>query len=198
MMDGPMILPIVAFGHKTLREKAQPIEKDYPQIKEVIANMFETMYNAHGVGLAAPQINLSIRLFVVDGEPMSDAREGKEEDMTGFKKVFINPTMVSETGEEWGFDEGCLSIPDIRERVFRKETIQLRYLDEHFKEHTDTFSGMKARIIQHEYDHLEGVLFTDKVSPLRKQLLKNRLARITKGDIDRHYPMKFPSADRRK
>ncbi|MFN0202001.1 MAG: peptide deformylase [Bacteroidia bacterium] len=183
-----MILPIVAYGYPVLRKKAQEITADYPNLKKLIENMFETMYNAHGVGLAAPQVNLSIRLFVVDGSPMDD----EETPMADFKKVFINPVMLSETGKEWAFREGCLSIPDVREDVFRNPDITIQYFDENFEQKTETFQGMQARIIQHEYDHLEGILFTDHISKFRLQLLKTRLSRISKGAIDHDYPMKFP------
>lgn len=181
-----MILPIVGYGAPVLREKAKAITKDYPELQELIANMFETMYNAQGVGLAAPQINLPIRLFVVDGEPMDG-----DEDMTGFKRVFINAEKVEEKGKSWGFEEGCLSIPDIRETVRRPDEITLRYFDENFEEQTETFSGLKARVVQHEYDHIEGVLFTDHLSNLRRSMLKQRLGKIQKGQIDVEYPMKF-------
>ncbi|MCB0836000.1 MAG: peptide deformylase [Bacteroidetes bacterium] len=183
-----MILPIVGYGHPTLKKKAKPITPDYPELEELLENMFETMYNALGVGLAAPQVNLPIRIFVVDGSEL----EGDGEDMTGFKKVFINPEKIEETGPEWTFEEGCLSIPDIRENVRRPGDIRLRYFDENFHEITEEFGGMKARIIQHEYDHLEGVLFTDHISQLRRSMLKGRLSKISKGDISVDYPMKFP------
>jgi peptide deformylase len=187
-----MILPIVAYGHPTLKKKAQPISAEYPNLSQFIANMFETMYKAHGVGLAAPQVNQAIRLFVVDGEPMEDMIEEGEASMVGFKKVFINPTMLEEWGEEWAFREGCLSIPDVREDVFRPKNIKIHYFTENWEERTDTFSGMQARIIQHEYDHLEGVLFTDHISKFRLQLIRSRLTKISKGNIELFYPMKFP------
>ncbi len=182
-----MILPIVGYGHPTLRKKATPIKADHSGLKELIANMFETMYNAQGVGLAAPQINQPIRLFVVDGTPMTDDHP----ELSDFKKVFINAQVVEETGEEWAFEEGCLSIPDIREDVKRPDLLTIHYQDEDFNTFTETFSGMKARIIQHEYDHIEGVLFTDHISPLRRQMMKARLAKIMKGIVDADYPMKF-------
>jgi peptide deformylase len=188
-----MVLPIVALGHPVLRKKTEAISRDYPGLDEIIRDMFETMYNAHGVGLAAPQVNLSIRLFIVDGSPMDGEGADPSEVMLDFKKVFINPQKLEETGNPWAYEEGCLSIPDIREDVMRQPTITLRYQNEQFEEITETFSGMKARIIQHEYDHLEGVLFTDYVSGLRKKLLRNRLARISKGQIPLTYPMKFPN-----
>ncbi|MEZ4772798.1 MAG: peptide deformylase [Bacteroidia bacterium] len=180
-----MILPIVGYGHQVLRTKAAEIGPEYPDLPVLIENMFETMHNAQGVGLAAPQINLPIRVFVVDGAPMED------EEMQDFKRVFINPQKVEEVGKPWGFEEGCLSIPDIREVVRRRSDITLHYFDENFEEKTETFSGMKARVIQHEYDHLEGILFMDHISNLRRSMLKPKLQRIIRGDIDVEYPMKF-------
>lgn len=185
-----MILKIVGFGHPALRRENKEITADFPNLQELIDNMFETMYNASGVGLAGPQVDVNYRIFVVDGEPMADMEEGGE-DMKGFKGVFINPQMLDETGEEWPFEEGCLSIPDIRENVSRNDTITLRYQDENLVEHTQTFSGLKARIIQHEYDHVEGILFTDHLSGLRKKVLKKRLNKISNGQIRIGYPMKF-------
>lgn len=201
-----MIYPIVAFGDPVLKALAKPIPADLPaeELKELIANMFDTMYHAHGVGLAAPQVGRSMRLFVIDSAPMvedEDEESGEKIEVPAtaapVKGAFINPQMVSETGEEWGFEEGCLSIPGVRERVFRHETIVLRYEDENRVSHEETFSGMTARVIQHEYDHLEGVLFTDKISGFKKQLIKGKLARITKGDVDADYRMKFPATGRR-
>jgi len=193
-----MILPIVAYGHPTLRKKTQEITPDYPNLKQFIENMFETMYNASGVGLAAPQVNVAIRLFIVDGEPMEGEKPGEEsESLKGFKKVFINPQKIEEEGEKWPFYEGCLSIPDIREQVYRHDKITLRYFDENFEEKVESFTGMRARIIQHEYDHLEGVLFTDYISPLRRQLIKPRLSRISKGKTVAGYPMKYPRPKKR-
>ncbi|WP_299185591.1 peptide deformylase [uncultured Aquimarina sp.] len=192
-----MILPIVAYGDPVLKKKAKEISKDYPKFSELLENMFETMYNAHGVGLAAPQIGLPIRLFLVDAEPFADDEELSEEErktLTGFKKVFINAEIIEEIGDEWAFTEGCLSIPEVREDVFRKETIKINYLDENFVEHTETYSGLAARVIQHEYDHIEGVLFTDKLSSLKKRLIKGKLTNISKGKISADYRMKFPLA----
>ncbi|WP_299439894.1 peptide deformylase [uncultured Aquimarina sp.] len=192
-----MIIPIVAYGDPVLKKKAKEINKEYPKLSELLENMFETMYNAHGVGLAAPQIGLPIRLFLVDTEPFSDDEELSEEErevLKGFKKVFINATIIEETGEEWAFTEGCLSIPEVREDVFRKETIKINYFDENFVEYTETYSGLAARVIQHEYDHIEGVLFTDKLSSLKKRLIKGKLTNISKGKIDADYRMRFPLA----
>lgn len=183
-----MILPIVGYGHPALREPTETIDADYPDLEQLIENMFETMYNAQGVGLAAPQVGLSIRLFVVDGSPMETDFEG--EDMSDFKLVVINPQKVEEAGKPWPFEEGCLSIPDIRETVKRPDTITLRYQDIAFNEITRTFTGMQARILQHEYDHLEGTLFTDYLSPLRRKVIRPRLGRISKGEISAPYPMK--------
>ena len=186
-----MIYPIVAFGHPVLREKTKEVSKDHPDLAEFLDNMYETMYNAKGVGLAAPQIGRSLRIFIVDGSPMEDSREESDESMEGWKKVFINPVKIEEFGDEWGYDEGCLSIPDIIEEVYREESIRLRYFDENWVEHEEVFSGLKARVIQHEYDHLEGVLFVDYLRGLRKQLIKSRLLRISKGKYSSFYPMDF-------
>ncbi len=194
-----MILPIVAYGDPVLRKKAVEISKDYPELKTLIDNMWETMYNASGVGLAAPQIGLAIRLFVVDTTPFSDDDELTEEEqqqLKGFKKVFINAKIEEEQGEEWTFNEGCLSIPDIREDVDRKPRITITYSDEGFNQHTETYDGLLARVIQHEYDHIEGILFTDKLSSLKKRLLKGRLDKITKGKIQVDYKMRFPQLKR--
>lgn len=192
-----MILPIVAYGDPVLKKKAKEITKEYPKFSELLENMFETMYNAQGVGLAAPQIGLPIRLFIVDASPFADDEELTEEEskvLEDFKKVFINAEIIEETGDEWGFTEGCLSIPDVREDVFRNETIKIKYLDENFKEHTEVYDGLAARVIQHEYDHIEGVLFTDKLSSLKKRLIKGKLTNISKGKITPDYKMRFPLA----
>lgn len=190
-----MKLPIVAYGDPVLKRKAINIEQDYPELDNLIANMFETMYAAHGVGIAAPQIGLSIRLFVIDASPFAedDAPELKD-----FKKVFINAQIMEEEGEKWNFNEGCLSIPDIREDVNRHETIHIRYLDENWIEHNETYSGLAARVIQHEYDHIEGKLFTDRLSVLRKAMLKSKLEAISKGQVKVDYKMKFPATKKKK
>ncbi|UII78896.1 peptide deformylase [Flagellimonas sp. CMM7] len=191
-----MILPIVAYGEPVLRKVGKDVTTDYPKLEELITNMWETMYNAHGVGLAAPQIGLPIRLFLVDTTPFSDDEELSKEDqeaLNGFKKVFINAKIEDETGSEWDFNEGCLSIPDVREDVKRKPKITISYLDEDFKPHTETYDGLLARVIQHEYDHIEGILFTDKLSSLKKRLLKSRLDKISKGKISVDYKMRFPN-----
>jgi len=192
-----MILPIVAYGDTVLRKKAKTIAKDHPELKQLVANMWETMYNASGVGLAAPQVGLPIRLFVIDTTPFADDEELTEEEqkaLNGFKKVFINAQIEEETGTDWAFNEGCLSIPDIREDVNRKDTITITYQNEAFERFTETYTGLVARVVQHEYDHIEGILFTDKLSSLKKRLLKNRLQKISKGKISVDYKMRFPDA----
>jgi peptide deformylase len=189
-----MIYPITAYGDPVLKEEAQEIPQDYPNLQELIDDMFDTMYYAHGVGLAAPQISKSIRLFVIDSEPMMDeGDEGK-----GVKKAFINPEIIEEDGEEWGFEEGCLSIPGVREVVYRPERLVIRYFDEEWNEHEDTYDGLTARVIQHEYDHIEGILFTDHLNGLKKRLIKNKLTKISKGEVDADYKMKFPALARRR
>ena len=195
-----MILPIVAYGTPVLKKKGKDITAEYPAFEQLLENMWETMYEANGVGLAAPQVGIAIRLFIVDASPFADDDELTEEEqkqLTGFKKVFINP-QIEESGEEWAFNEGCLSIPDIREDVYRQEEIQIRYWDENFKEHTEQYTGLAARVIQHEYDHIEGVLFTDKLSPLKKRLIKGKLNNIAKGNIDVDYKMRFPLASKKR
>jgi peptide deformylase len=189
-----MILPIVAYGDPVLKRKALPISENYEGLDQLIASMWETMYHAHGVGLAAPQIGKSIRLFVIDGSPFADDEDATPSDqlvLKSFKKVFINAEMITEEGDDFSFTEGCLSIPDIREDVTRPSVIRLRYLDENFIEHVEEFSGLAARIIQHEYDHIEGILFTDKLSPLKKRLIKGRLDKISRGMVESDYRMKF-------
>jgi peptide deformylase len=189
-----MILPILAYGDPVLKREAEEIDKTYPELDQLIDNMFETMYEASGVGLAAPQIGLGIRLFIVDGTPFAeDADEDpKAKGMEDFKKVFINPIIEEESGEKWGFTEGCLSIPTIREEVFRKEEVTISYYDENWNLKEETFDGYRARIIQHEYDHVDGVLFTDHLSPLKKRLLTKKLQNISKGDVQVDYKMSFP------
>lgn len=189
-----MILPIVGYGDPVLRKVGENISEDYPNLKELIQNMYETMYNAYGVGLAAPQIGLAIRLFVVDTDPFSDSDDiSKEEAETlkGFKKVFINAKIVKEEGSIWSFNEGCLSIPDVREDVSRNEKITIEYYDENFKKHTEEYDGLRARVIQHEYDHIEGILFIDKISSLRKTLIKKKLNNIMEGKCSPDYRMKY-------
>lgn len=196
-----MILPIVAYGDPVLKKKATDITKDYPNFGDLLKNMFETMYNAYGVGLAAPQIGLPIRMFLVDTEPFSedeDLTKEEQKQLKGFKRVFINAKITKEQGDEWVFNEGCLSIPDIREDVFRKPIVTLEYLDENFAPHTETFDGLIARVIQHEYDHIEGILFTDKLSSLKKRLIKGRLSNISKGNIKVDYRMRFPDLKKKR
>lgn len=186
-----MILPIVPYGDPVLKRRAVEIDSTYKGLSELIENMYETMYQAHGVGLAAPQVGVSIRLFVVDGAPFAED-EDDADDLKDFKKVFINPEIIEEDGDPWGFVEGCLSIPNIREEVVRDEEILIRYQDEQFNQYEERFSGYRARIIQHEYDHLEGVLFTDRISPLRRRMLRGKLNDITKGKAEVSYRMRYP------
>jgi len=190
-----MILPIIAYGDPLLKRESEEITADYPSLDLLVENMFETMYQAKGVGLAAPQVGLNIRLFIVDGAPFAD-EEGDEPDpravgMETFKKVFINPVIEEESGEVWAFQEGCLSIPKIRENVHRKSEILLSYYDENWAFHEERFSGYAARIIQHEYDHIEGVLFTDRLNPLKKKLVQKKLKQIAEGLVSTDYKLKF-------
>jgi len=184
-----MILPIVAFGAPILRMKCVDITPEYPDLENLLDNMWETMYEASGVGLAAPQINKSIRLFLVDTTPFVDDEEETEEVIV--KQIFINARIIEETGEEWTFNEGCLSIPDLREDVSRKSTLTIEYFDENFKKHTNTYDGLTARVIQHEYDHVDGILFTDKISALRKRMIRGKLMDISKGKVNASYKMRF-------
>ncbi len=195
-----MILPVVAYGDSILRKIGVDIDKDYPNLLELIDNMKETMINDLGVGLAAPQIGKAIRLFVVDTSPFAEDEELEDEERTflkEFKKVFINAKIIKEEGEIWPFTEGCLSIPEIREDVFRHERITIEYMDENFEKHTDVLDGLAARVVQHEYDHTEGIMFTDKISSLKKRLIKKKLENISKGKINPDYRMKFPQLKRR-
>lgn len=176
-----MIYPIVMYGDPVLRQRAKDVEAG-TDLKALIADMFETMHAASGIGLAAPQIGKSVRLFIVDGSVLED-----EPGMEDFKKAFINPVMVEELGAPWEFEEGCLSIPNIREKVSRKPELKIRYFDENWEMKEESFDGMKARIIQHEYDHIEGKMFVDYLTPLKKRLLKGRLSDISKGKVDTEY-----------
>ena len=190
-----MILPIIAIGYPVLRKKCIAIDKDYPELDKLITNMQETMRNALGVGLAAPQINKAIRLFLVHTSPFAEDDELSEEEQTflrTFNRVFINAKITKEEGEEWSFNEGCLSIPNIREDVFRKSTITIEYVNEQFEAKKEILTGLAARVVQHEYDHIEGILFTDKLSSLKKKLLKKRIDKIKKGKVSVDYRMKFP------
>lgn len=186
-----MILPIVAFGHPILRKTAEPIEADYPNLKQLIEDMFETMYAANGVGLAAPQINKSIRLIVIDASVNEDEKEDHEP--IAFKKVFINSEIIEEWGDEWAFNEGCLSLPTIHEDVMRPSNLKIKYMDENFVEHVETYDGIVARVIQHESDHLNGKVFVDRVPLIRKMLLKGTLNNISKGEVEHKYKMIFPN-----
>lgn len=196
-----MILPIVAYGDPVLKKKGTDITKTYPNLEGLLDNMFETMYNAYGVGLAAPQIGLPIRLFLVDTTPFAedeDLTTEEQKTLKDFKRIFINAKITKEEGDEWAFNEGCLSIPDVREDVFRQPKITIEYVDENFKAHTENFDGLIARVIQHEYDHIEGVLFTDKISSLKKRLIKGRLTNISKGKINVDYRMRFPDQKKKR
>jgi peptide deformylase len=183
-----MILPVVAYGHPVLKKVAKEIDPSFPNLKEFIADMFETMYQSDGVGLAAPQVNQSIRLFVVDSSAFAE----KYPDAANFKKVFINAAIYRQEGEEWSFNEGCLSFPGLREDIVRKPVIYIKYFDENFQLHDELIDGINARIIQHEYDHIEGIVFVDRMSSLRKMILKGRLSDISKGKVEVAYKMVFP------
>jgi len=196
-----MILPIVAYGDPLLRKVAVAIDAAYPDLEKLIANMKETMYNASGVGLAAPQIGKAVRLFLIDASPFAEDDDLSEEEKTvlkSFNRVFINPKILEEEGEEWIFNEGCLSIPDVREDVSRQPKITIEYQDEDFATHTETLDGLAARVFQHEYDHIEGILFTDKLSTLKKRIIKKKLENISKGKINADYRMRFPNAKKGK
>ncbi len=183
-----MILPVVAYGHPTLRKVTEDIDQDYPDLDKFLSDMFETMYTSDGIGLAAPQVNRSVRLFIVDGTPFAD----KMPELADFKKIFINPYILEESGKNVTMDEGCLSIPNIREDVTRQSDVVIEYYDESWQLKEEKYSGFAARIIQHEYDHLDGILFTDKVSALRKTLLRRKLQDISKGKVEVNYKMIFP------
>ena len=182
-----MIYPIIMYGDPVLRKKAKDIEKG-SDIQALVQDMYETMNAAHGIGLAAPQIGKSIRLFVVDGTSIED-----EPELVDFKRTFVNAQIVDQAGEEWPFEEGCLSIPSIREEIARKATLRIRYFDENWIPHEEEYGGMRARIIQHEYDHIEGKLFIDYLTPLKKRLLKGKLNDISKGDVETEYRILAPS-----
>lgn len=191
-----MILPIVAYGHPVLRTTAKDISSDYPALDKLIQDMWDTMYGSNGVGLAAPQVNRDIRLFVVDTAQMFESMDDKEKtsypDAPGYKGVFINAHIVELDGDEWSYNEGCLSIPKIREDIYRQETVTLQYRDEKFESHTQSFSGLTARVILHEYDHIDGKLFIDHISPLKRKLMKGKLTDISKGKVTVDYKMMFP------
>ena len=191
-----MILPIVAYGSPVLRKICDDIDQDYPNLDTLIADMWQTMYNSNGVGLAAPQVNAPIRLFVMDSEQIFRNQEEDEQDeypdAPGYKGVFINAHILELGGKEWAYNEGCLSIPKIREDVFRNEQVTLEFMDENFQQHTITFNGISARVILHEYDHIEGKLFIDYLKPLKRKLLKRKLNDISRGNIKVDYRMVFP------
>jgi len=196
-----MILPIVAYGDPVLRKVSKEIDQEYRDLKQLIEHMWETLYGSHGVGLAAPQIGKAIRLFVIDAAPFAEDEDLSQEEQSQLKAakmVFINAKIIEESGEEWSFNEGCLSIPDVREEVMRKSTITVEYQDENFVKKTEVFDGVLARVIQHEYDHIEGILFTDKLSPLKKRMLKGKLSNISKGKIQVDYKMRFPELKKRR
>ena len=189
-----MILPIIGYGDPVLRKVAENVTAEFPDLKETIVNMYETMYNANGVGLAAPQVGKALRIFVIDTTPFSDDEDldsAEQKQLNGFKRTFINAKMIKEEGEEWAFNEGCLSIPDVREDVYRNPTITIEYCEEDFVMKTEVFNGLIARVIQHEYDHIEGILFTDKISSLKKRLIQKKLKNIIEGKTFQEYRMKF-------
>lgn len=183
-----MIYPVTVFGDPVLRKKAEPITADFNDLKGFIQNMFETMYNSEGVGLAAPQVGQSIRIFILD----TTYDEQEDDEPSGIKRAFINPEIVQKYGEEWTMNEGCLSVPEIREEVLRPESVKLKYLDEDFYPHEESFDGFTARVIQHEYDHLEGIMFVDYLNPLKKRILKSKLTAISKGKVIPKYKIKIP------
>ncbi|MEO5906731.1 MAG: peptide deformylase [Saprospiraceae bacterium] len=182
-----MILPIYAYGQPVLRKKAAPIDQQYPDVESLIQDMYETMYSAKGVGLAAPQIGKDIRLFIIDTLQINK----KDQVPTGIKRVFINAEIVDESGEPWLYEEGCLSIPDIHVEIERNPTIRITYFDEQWNKHTDTFEGVNARVIQHEFDHIEGVLFIDRMKPLKRRMINRKLEKIKRGEIETNHPMRF-------
>ncbi len=194
-----MILPILAYGAPLLKKVAKEITSDYPNLIQLIDNMWETMYASNGVGLAAPQIGLSIRVFVIDASPFVDEElmnKKEVETLSSFKRVFINPRIISEGGDVWDFNEGCLSIPEVHEDVSRKEEVLITFFNENFERQKLKLNSLAARVVQHEYDHVEGILFTDHLSPLKKRLIKNRLTSISKGAVSVDYLMKFPKKPR--
>jgi len=191
-----MVLPIVAYGHPVLRKIAQDIDANFPQLDKLIADMWETMYASNGVGLAAPQVNKDIRLFIVDSQQIFNNLEPDEKekfpDGPGIKQVFINAHLEGANGEKWSYNEGCLSIPKIREDISRNENVTLRFVDENFKPHVETYRGITARVVLHEYDHIEGKLFIDYLTPLKRKLMKGKLDDISKGKVNVDYKMVFP------
>lgn len=186
-----MILPITAYGDPVLKKRGADVETDDPKLTKLIEDMYATMYHAEGVGLAAPQVGISMRIFIVDSTQMEDSK--KKPHFKGVKKAFINPQILEEKGEEWKYEEGCLSIPGVRGDVFRKAELKIRYQDENLEWKEEVYDDFNARVIQHEYDHIEGILFTDRLAPLKKKLIQGKLLKIMKGDVDVDYRMKFPN-----
>lgn len=196
-----MIVPIIAYGDPVLRKMTKEVSSEDPNLKTIISNMYETMYNAYGVGIAAPQVGLALRVFIVDASPFAEDDSlsvDEQNQLKEFKRTFVNPKILDESGDEWAFNEGCLSIPNIREDVFRKPKIKIQYQDENFEIHVEEFDGLLARVIQHEYDHIEGILFTDKISNFKKRLIKGKLSNISKGKINVDYKMRFPDAKKKR
>ena len=189
-----MILPVVAYGHPVLKKRAENVSADFPDLEQFLADLWDTMYKSDGVGLAAPQVNKSIRIFVIDASAFGE----KYPEVKNFKKTFINAEIYKEEGEEFSFNEGCLSFPGLREDIMRKPVIHIRYVDENFVEHDERYDGVIARVIQHEYDHIEGIVFVDRISTLKKMLLKGRLNDISNGRVDVDYKMVFPAVRRAK
>jgi peptide deformylase len=185
-----MVLPVYVYGMSVLRRIAPDIPEDFEGLESFIVDLFETMHASDGVGLAAPQVGKSLRIFVIDTSPMADANE--EPELKNFRKVFINPYIVDESGDFWSFEEGCLSLPNIREEVSRPEKVRIEYYDENWNFHEEEYDGIKARVIQHEYDHLDGKLFTDKISPIRRKLLGTRLKAMSRGRVDCDYKIIYP------
>ena len=188
-----MIYPIYVYGSTVLRKKAIKITKDYPGLEQLVQDMFETMISSDGVGLAAPQIGLPIRIFVVDGTQIKQDEDEPAEDLSTFKMAFINPTITKLWGKKWTYNEGCLSVPTLREDVERPEKARIEYYDVNFNFHDEIFEGVKSRIIQHEYDHLEGILFVDRINPLKKRLINGKLNSISKGKVDISYKIRIPA-----
>jgi peptide deformylase len=184
-----MILPITAYGDPVLKKKGADVASDDPKLNKLIEDMYATMYHAEGVGLAAPQVGVSMRIFIVDSTQMEDSK--KKPQFKGIKKAFINPQILEEKGEEWKYEEGCLSIPGVRGDVFRKAEVKIKYQDENLEWQEEVYNDFNARVIQHEYDHIEGILFTDRLAPLKKKLIQGKLQKILKGDVDADYRMKF-------
>ena len=187
-----MILPVVAYGHPVLKKIAEEVKADHPGLSQLIADLWETMYVSDGVGLAAPQVNHSVRIFVIDASAFAEKYPGTEH----FKKAFINADIYAEEGDEFSFNEGCLSFPGLREDILRKPVIHIRYMDENFVEHDERYEGVIARVIQHEYDHIEGIVFVDRITSLKKMLLKRRLSDISRGNVEVAYRMTFPQQKR--